>query len=96
MTKTPSSTPTFESRLILQSREHEDGNGNVYFEHNSRLEIGETVVDAHSGTELTVVKSQHRNPLTRQEFVTVAVRKKDGSEEQIELPASAVRRPNLA
>jgi len=96
MTKTPSSTPTFESRLIPQSRELTDANGNVFFEHNSYLEPGEIVVDAHNGTELEVVKSQYRNPLTRQEFVMVAVREKDGSEKWIEMPASAVRRLNLA
>ena len=96
MTMTSPTAPTFASRLIPQSREHRDGNGNVYFEHNSWLEIGETVVDAHGDTEMTVTNSRYRNPLTRQELVTVTVRKKDGTEVQTELPASAVRRLKLA
>jgi hypothetical protein len=93
---TSPNTPTFESRLIPQSREHQDGSGNVFFEHNSFLEPGETVVDAHGDAEMTVMDSRYRNPLTRQELVKVKVRRKDGSEEIIELAASAVRRLNLA
>lgn len=96
MTMTFSNTPTFESRLIPQSRAHEDRNGNVYFEHNSWLEPGETVVPAGSNSEMTVVRSPRRDPITLKEFVTVARRRKDGSEEWIELPLSAVRRLNLA
>jgi hypothetical protein len=89
MTKT---APTFESRLVPQSRECEDLNGTVSYEHNSYLEVGEKVVGAHSDIEMTVVKSRYRNPLTRQELVTVAVPRKGGGEEWIELAASAVRR----
>jgi hypothetical protein len=50
------------------------------------------VVDANGDAEMTVVKSRYRNPLNRQELVTV--RRKDGSE--VELAASAVRRLKLA
>jgi hypothetical protein len=96
MTSIFASKPTFESRIVPQSRECEDKDSNLFYEHNSLLEIGEAVMPAHGGTELTVVKSRYRNPLTRQELMKVAVRRKDGSEEIIELPASAVRRISLA
>lgn len=96
MSKITPTTPTFRSRLIPQSREYVDRDGNVTYEHNSYLEPGEIVVGAHGNTEMTVVKARYRNPLTRQELVTVAVRRKDGGEDFIELPASAVRRLKLA
>jgi hypothetical protein len=96
MTTTHLSKPTFESRLIPQSREWEDQSGTVYYEHNSWLEIGEKVAFAGSETELTVVKSRYRNPLNRQDLVTVAVPRKDGSVDRVEVAASAVRRLNLA
>ena len=93
MTKTPPFTPTFELRLVPQSREHTDANGNVFYQHNSYLEPGETVVDANSDVEMTVVKS-YRNPLNRQELVTV--QRNDGIGGPMEMPASAVRRLKLA
>jgi hypothetical protein len=96
MTKTPPITPTFESRLVPQSRECADLKGNIFFEHNSWLEPGETVVAAGGEAEMTVAKSPYRNPITLKEFVTVARKRKDGSEEWIELPVSAVRRLKLA
>jgi hypothetical protein len=86
MTKTPHITPTFESRLVPQSRECVDLKGNIFFEHNSWLEPGETVVAAGGEAEMTVAKSPYRNPITLKEFVTVARKRKDGSEEWIELP----------
>jgi hypothetical protein len=92
MTKTPPITPTFESRLVPQSREHQDANGNLSYQHNSYLEPGETVVDANGDAEMTVVRARYRNPLNRQELVTV--RRKNGGE--VELAASAVRRLKLA
>jgi hypothetical protein len=88
--------PTFESRLVRQSREHKDAAGNLYYEHNSWLEPEETVMPARSDAEMTVVTSPRRDPLTLKEFVTVARRRKDGSEERIELPLSAARRLKLA
>ena len=62
-------TPTFESRPISQSHEHEHKNGNVFHEPNSWPEIGDTAVNAHGDTEATVVKSRDRNPLTCEELV---------------------------
>jgi hypothetical protein len=92
MTNISASLPTFESRLVSQSREYEDPAGNLSYEHNSWLEIGEKVMFAGGQTELTVVKSRYRNPLTRLDLVTVAVPQKDGSEENVEVAVSAVRR----
>lgn len=93
---TTPSTPTFESRLVPQSREWEDRNGNVFYQHNSWLEPGETVVLAGSDTEVTVATSPYRNPVTLQEFVKVVQRMKDGSEKWTEVPLSSVRRLILA
>jgi hypothetical protein len=90
------SKPTFESRIVPQSRECHDKNGNIYFEHNSWLEPGETVIPAGSDVELTVAGSPYRNPVTLREFVMVARRRKDGREEGIEMPLSGVRRLKLA
>jgi len=73
MTTTHLSKPTFESRLIPQSREWEDQNGTVYYEHNSWLEIGEKVAFAGSETELTVVKSRYRNPLMPSTKAQIAI-----------------------
>jgi hypothetical protein len=87
---------TFESRLIPQSRECYDQNGNVFYEHNEYLHIGETVVLANTDIEVTVANSRYRNPLNCQELVTVLVPRKDGSVDRVEMPASSVRRLKLA
>jgi hypothetical protein len=86
------SEPTFGSRIRPQSRPIEDSRGNVVYEHNSPLQVGEFVMPPRGGVQVEILASGYRNPLTGQELVTVLWRYDNGDEQQVELAASAVRR----
>ena len=85
----------FESRLVLQSRAVVDERGDIGYKHNSWLEGGEHVELAEGGADAIVMEGSHWHPFTRREFVRVLLRREDGSEELLKLPASAVRRKYL-
>jgi hypothetical protein len=88
--------PSFESRIRPQSRpSHTDERGNVLYEHNSPLQIGETVEPILGGPHMTVIKSDYRDLISRTELVKVVEELKDGCEgPAVEMAVSAVRRVN--
>ncbi|HWY16828.1 MAG TPA: hypothetical protein VNX86_16960 [Rhizomicrobium sp.] len=85
--------PSFESRIVPQSRPIHDASGKVIgYEHNEYLRPGERVLSALGDAAWTVFKSRYRDPLTCSELVTVLVPDGPGRERQVEMAASAVRR----
>jgi hypothetical protein len=86
------SEPSFGSRIRAQSRPVEDARGNIIYEHNSPLQVGEFVMPPGGGAAVEILAAGYRNPLTGQQLVTVLWRYDNGNEEQVKLAASAVRR----